>query len=233
MDQDKQRRDLADKYPDIDELVRKAELNRDPNYEYADGTAYYAGRDAEHKYHKLKQIQRMIRGTELDEMDYGGSTDFGTVDYDDTGTAVSRTTPDLFGNGVTQKTDLRSGDVTTNLDQGPYSVSRTNTPGGYTKQTTRQMKLGPAIATQTDVGPNLAAGQLAGTTTNTATNNMTGQAKQQVKGVGFGGASGPNVGKNYVGATDDELAKHMAGAMTGLDESINLMKHLAGIKPAR
>jgi hypothetical protein len=206
VDQDKQRRDLADKYPDIDELVRQAELNRDPNYEYADGPAYYAGRDAEHKYHRLKQIQRMIRGAELDEMDFGG---------------------------VSQNTDSATGDVTTSFNQGPISVSQTKTPGGYTKQTDQQFNLGTATMGVKTAGPNIGAGQLAGTTTATATNNQTGQAKQQVRGVGFGGATGPNVGKNYVGATNDELAKHAADSFMGANETIDRMKHLAGIKPAR
>jgi hypothetical protein len=61
-DLEKQQRDLTAKYPNIDELVRRAELNRDPNYEYADGQAYYAGREAEQNYLKLKQIQRVIQG---------------------------------------------------------------------------------------------------------------------------------------------------------------------------
>jgi len=206
VDQDKQRRDLADKYPDIDELVRKAELRRDPYYDRAEGNAYYAGRDAEHNYHKLKQIQRMIRGAELDEMDFGG---------------------------VSQVTDSDTGDVTTNFNQGPLSVSQTKTPGGYTKQTDQQVNLGTATLGARTVGPNIGAGQLAGTTTKTATNNMTGQAKQQVKGVGFGGASGSTVGKNYVGSSDDELAQHAADSTTGINESVNRIRHLAGIKPAR
>jgi hypothetical protein len=62
VDLEKQQRDLTAKYPNIDELVRRAELNRDPNYEYADGQAYYAARDAEQNYQKLKQIQRVIQG---------------------------------------------------------------------------------------------------------------------------------------------------------------------------
>jgi hypothetical protein len=206
VDQDKQRRDLADKYPNIDELVRQAELRRDPQYDRADGQAYYDGRDAEQNYHKLKQIQRMIRGAELDEMDFGG---------------------------VQQTTDSYTGDVTTNFNQGPLSVSQTKTPGGYTKQTDRTFTLGPATMAQKTVGPNIGVGQLAGTTTKTATNTATGQAKQQVKGVGFGGASGATVGKNYVGSSDDELAKHAADSFMGTNESVNRMKHLAGIKPAK
>lgn len=206
VDQDKQRRDLADKYPNIDELVRQAELNRDPNYDRAEGPAYYAGRDAEHNYHRLKQIQRMIRGAELDEMTFGG---------------------------VGQTTDSATGDVTTNFSQGPFSVSQTKTPGGYTKQTDQQVNLGTATLGARTVGPNIGAGQLAGTTTKTATNNMTGQAKQQVKGVGFGGASGATVGKNYVGASDDELAKHAADSVTGINENTNRIRHLAGIKPVK
>jgi hypothetical protein len=61
-DLEKQRRDLTARYPNIDELVRRAELNRDPNYEMADGPAYYAARDAEQNYQKLRQIQRVIQG---------------------------------------------------------------------------------------------------------------------------------------------------------------------------
>ena len=194
VDQDKQRRDLADKYPNIDELVRQAELRRDPQYDRADGQAYYDGRDAEQNYHRLKQIQRMIRGAELDEMNFGG---------------------------VQQTTDSDTGDVTTNFNQGPLSVSQTKTPGGYTKQTDQRFDLGPATMAQKTVGPNIGAGQLAGTTTKTATNNMTGQAKQQVKGVGFGGATGANVGKNYVGSSDDELAKLAADSVTGINEEPN------------
>jgi len=194
MDQDKQRRDLADKYPNIDELVAAAEKNRDPYYDRAEGEAYYRGRDAEHNYHRLKQIQRMIRGAELDEMNFGG---------------------------VSQTTDSSTGDVTTSFNQGPVSVSQTKTPGGYTKQTDQQFNLGTATLGARTVGPNIGAGQLAGTTTKTATNNMTGQAKQQVKGVGFGGATGATVGKNYVGATDDELARLAADSVTGINEEPN------------
>ena len=194
VDQDKQRRDLADKYPNIDELVRQAELRRDPQYDRADGQAYYDGRDAEQNYHRLKQIQRMIRGAELDEMDLGG---------------------------VSQATDSDTGDVTTNFNQGPMSVSQTKTPGGYTKQTDQQFNLGTATLGARTVGPNIGAGQLAGTTTKTATNTATGQAKQQVKGVGFGGASGATVGKNYVGSSDNELARHAADSTFGVNEDPN------------
>jgi hypothetical protein len=125
-----------------------------------------------------------------------------------------------FG-GVGQTTDSATGDVTTNFSQGPFSVSQTKTPGGYTKQTDQQFDLGTATLGARTVGPNIGAGQLAGTTTKTATNNMTGQAKQQVKGVGFGGASGANVGKNYVGSSDDELAKLAADSATGINEEPN------------
>jgi hypothetical protein len=61
-DLEKQQRDLTAKYPNIDELVRRAELNRNPDYEMADGQAYYAARDAEQNYQKLRQIQRVIQG---------------------------------------------------------------------------------------------------------------------------------------------------------------------------
>ena len=61
-DAEKMQRDLTAKYPNIDELVAAAEQRRDPNYEYADGQAYFDGREAEQHYQKLKQIQRVIQG---------------------------------------------------------------------------------------------------------------------------------------------------------------------------
>ena len=61
-DAEKQQRDLTARYPNIDELVADAERNRDPYYDRAEGNAYYAGRDAEQNYQKLKQIQRVIQG---------------------------------------------------------------------------------------------------------------------------------------------------------------------------
>jgi hypothetical protein len=60
---------LTARYPNIDELVRRAELNRDPNYEMADGEAYYAARDAEQNYLKLRQIQRVIQGLNESQAD--------------------------------------------------------------------------------------------------------------------------------------------------------------------
>jgi len=61
-DAEKVRRDLTAKYPNIDELVRQAELRRDPTYDYAEGEAYYRGREAEQNYRRLRQIQRVIQG---------------------------------------------------------------------------------------------------------------------------------------------------------------------------
>ena len=61
-DAEKMQRDLTAKYPNIDELVAKAEQRRDPNYDRAEGNAYYDGREAEQNYQKLKQIQRVIQG---------------------------------------------------------------------------------------------------------------------------------------------------------------------------
>jgi hypothetical protein len=61
-DAEKMQRDLTAKYPNIDELVAKAEQRRDPNYDRAEGNAYYDGREAEHDYQRLKQIQRVIQG---------------------------------------------------------------------------------------------------------------------------------------------------------------------------
>jgi len=59
---EKVQRDLTAKYPNIDELVAQAEKRRDPNYDYAEGNAYYRGREAEQNYQRLRQIQRVIQG---------------------------------------------------------------------------------------------------------------------------------------------------------------------------
>jgi len=61
-DAEKHQRDLTAKYPNIDQLVADAERNRDPYYDRAEGNAYYAGREAEQNYLKLRQIQRVIQG---------------------------------------------------------------------------------------------------------------------------------------------------------------------------
>jgi len=61
-DAEKHRRDLTARYPNIDELVADAEQRRDPDYNYAEGSAYYRGRESEQHYQRLKQIQRVIQG---------------------------------------------------------------------------------------------------------------------------------------------------------------------------
>lgn len=152
----------------------------------------------------------------------------GTKTYDAQGQLVTTKTPNLTG--LTKTTDVKSGDVTTDFNQGPMSVSQTQTPGGYVKQSDTQYDLGIAKIGQKKVGPDIAAGQLAGTTTNTVT-DPTGKSKQQIQGVGFGGASGPNVGKNYVGASDDELIQHATNPSIEPDtsEDMHRLRKLSGI----
>ena len=154
----------------------------------------------------------------------------GTKTYDAQGQLVTTATPNLAG--VQKTTDVKSGDVTTGYNQGPMSVSQTQTPGGYTKQTDTQYDLGTATVGQQTAGPNIAAGQLAGTTTNTVTNKQTGQAMQQIQGVGFGGASGPNVGKNYVGASTDDLVQHAANSTAGINPDDAATPVQARVAPA-
>jgi hypothetical protein len=157
------------------------------------------------------------------------SGEWGSFTYDKTGKAIKYQSPSIGGfNG---QVDLTSGDQTSNFNHGDVSVSQTQTPGGYTKQTDAEYDLGMATASQQTKGPDIAAGQLAGTTTNAVTDKATGQTKQQVQGVGFGGASGANVGKNYVGASKDELAKHAANAVTGQNpaEDMHRLRKLSGI----
>ena len=155
----------------------------------------------------------------------------GTFTYDAQGKAITYTSPQFVG-GLGQSVDLTSGDKTTNFQQGPMSVSQTQTPGGYTKQTDTEYDMGTASARQQVRGPDIAAGQLAGTTTSTVTNNQTGQAQQQVQGVGFGGASGPNVGKNYVGASTADLAQHAANSTVGINPDDAATPTQARVAPA-
>jgi hypothetical protein len=157
---------------------------------------------------------------------YSGA--WGSFTYDKAGKAIKYSSPSIGGfNG---EVDLVSGDQTSNFQHGDLSVAQTQAPGGYVKQSDAQYNLGTATVGQKVAGPDIAAGQLAGTTTNTVTNNQTGQAKQQVQGVAFGGASGKNVGNNTVGATKDELTQHAANSTADINsEDIHRLRKLSGI----
>lgn len=204
VDKEKQRQQLTDKYPNIDELVSNAEKNRDPYYDRAEGNAYYAGREAEQNYVRLKQIQRIIQGL----------------------------------NEETRQATLNTpvGDFTANItkDKSTNTVSGTMPIGGTTLRATKDMTPGGAqsFSVDTDVAPNLNLsatkksadynkGELAGTKSATAkytdTAGTFGQPGKQytatrTAGVGFGGASGPRVGKNYVDQYDKTLADYIKEA---------------------
>jgi hypothetical protein len=218
VDQEKQRQQLTDKYPNIDELVRKAELRRDPNYEYADGQAYYDGQEAEQKYQRLKKIQRIIQGL----------------------------------NEETKQATLNTpmGDFTANItkDKSTNTVSGTMPVGGTTLRATKDMTPGGAqsFSVDKDVAPNLNLsatkksadynkGELAGTKSVTAkytdTTGALGQPGKQhtatrTAGVGFGGASGARVGKNYVTKIDKTLADYMDEA-----KGINSIRNPNDLQP--
>jgi len=218
VDMEKQRQELTDKYPNIDELVRKAELRRDPDYEMADGQAYYAGQEAEQKYQRLKQIQRIIQG--LNE-----ETRQATVN-----------TP--------------AGDFTANItkDKSTNTVSGTMPVGGATLSAKKDLTPGGAqsVTVDTDVAPNLNLsatrksadynkGQLAGTKSVSAkytdTTGALGKPGQQhtatrTAGVGFGGASGARVGKNYVTQIDKTLSDYMDEA-----KGINSIRNPNDLQP--
>ena len=218
VDMEKQRQQLTDKYPNIDELVRRAEVNRDPNYEYADGQAYYDGQEAEQNYVRLKQIQRIIQG--LNE-----ETRQATVN-----------TP--------------VGDFTANItkDKNKNTVSGTMPVGGATLSATKDMTPGGAqsVSVDTNVAPNLNLsatrksadynkGQLAGTKSVSAkytdTTGALGEPGQQhtatrTAGVGFGGASGARVGKNYVTKIDKTLSDYMDEA-----KGINSIRNPNDLQP--
>jgi hypothetical protein len=151
---------------------------------------------------------------------YSGA--FGTFTYDKSGKAIRYTAPTFGGTGAS--VDLTSGDQTTSINMGPSSVSQTKTPGGYVKQSDAELDLGLSSASQQIKNPTVGSNQLSGTTTNAVTDKSTGQTKQQVKGVAFGGASGANVGKNYVGSSEDELAQFGADAILGKNTTTTPVK---------
>jgi hypothetical protein len=103
------------------------------------------------------------------------------------------------------------------------------TPGGG-GSVSASMQAAPNLnLTATQKSANYNKGQLAGTKSVSAkytdTTGALGKPGQQhtvtrTAGVGFGGASGANVGKNYV----DQYS---------VNESVERIQHLAGIKPVR
>jgi hypothetical protein len=204
VDQDKQRQQLTDKYPNIDQLVRRAEVNRDPNYEYADGQAYYDGQEAEQKYQRLKKIQRIIQGLNEETRQSTLNTPAGdfTVDI----------TKDKSTNTVSGKGNIRGVNIGAVKDM---------TPGG-SQSISADMDVAPGLnisATRKSADYN--KGQLGGTKSVTAkytdTAGALGQPGQQhtatrTAGIGFGGASGSRVGKNYVDQFDKTLADYMKEA---------------------
>jgi hypothetical protein len=218
VDMEKQRQQLTDKYPNIDQLVSDAEKNRDPYYDRAEGNAYYAGREAEQNYVRLKQIQRIIQG--LNE---------------ETRQATVNTPAGNFTANITK-------------DKSTNTVSGTMPVGGATLSAKKDLTPGGAqsVTVDTDVAPNLNLsatqksadynkGQLAGTKSVSAkytdTTGALGEPGQQhtatrTAGVGFGGASGSRVGKNYVTQIDKTLSDYMDEA-----KGINSIRNPNDLQP--
>jgi hypothetical protein len=218
VDMEKQRQQLTDKYPNIDELVRRAEVNRDPNYEYADGQAYYDGQEAEQKYQRLKQIQRIIQGLNEETRQATLNTPAGDFTAD--------ITKDKSTNTVSGKMNVRGVNIGAVKDM---------TPGG-SQSVSADMNVAPGLnisATRKSADYN--KGQLAGTKSVSAkytdTAGALGKPGQQhtatrTTGIGFGGASGPRVGKNYVDQIDKTLADYMKEA-----KGINSIRNPNDLQP--
>ena len=218
VDKEKQRQQLTDKYPNIDELVRRAEVNRDPDYEYADGQAYYDGQEAEQNYVRLKQIQRIIQGLNEETRQATLNTPAGDFTAD--------ITKDKSTNTVSGKMNVRGVNIGAVKDM---------TPGGA-QSVSADMDVAPGLnisATRKSADYN--KGQLAGTKSVSAkytdTAGALGQPGQQhtatrTAGVGFGGASGPRVGKNYVTQIDKTLADYMKEA-----KGINSIRNPYDLQP--
>ena len=125
-------------------------------------------------------------------------------------TAPGATPPARIG-GISQSTNA-TGDVTKSFSAGDVSVSSTQTPGGYVKQQDKSVTMGDTTVAQSTTAPKYDSGALAAPTTTTVTTGS-GEQGTAVKGVGFGGASGSNVGNNTVTSGNQELAG-MAKTMT-------------------
>ena len=115
------------------------------------------------------------------------------------------TAPAASVGGMSQSADAKTGDVTTSLNVGDVGVSSTKTPGGYEKARSMDYQMGDVGVNQSKTAPNYAQGQVAAPTTTTVTTGS-GEQGTAVSGVGFGGASGQNVGNNTVTTGDQELA---------------------------
>jgi hypothetical protein len=218
VDKEKQRQQLTDKYPNIDQLVSDAEKNRDPYYDRAEGNAYYAGREAEQNYVRLKQIQRIIQGLNEETRQATLSTPAGDFTAD--------ITKDKSTNTVSGKMNVRGVNIGAVKDM---------TPGGA-QSVSADMDVAPGLnisATRKSADYN--KGQLAGTKSVSAkytdTAGALGKPGQQhtatrTTGIGFGGASGPRVGKNYVDQIDKTLADYMKEA-----KGINSIRNPNDLQP--
>jgi hypothetical protein len=131
------------------------------------------------------------------------SDETGSKTYDAGGNLVKTAEPSI--GGMSKSTDVTTGDTTQSFNAGDVGVSSTQTAGGYEKERSSRYQMGDVGVNASKTAPNYAQGQLASPTTSTATTSA-GQQATAVSGVGFGGASGSNVGNNTVTSGDQELA---------------------------
>ena len=132
------------------------------------------------------------------------SDETGSKTYDAGGNLVKTAEPSI--GGMSKETDVTTGDTTQSFNSGDVGVSSTKTAGGYEKASSSRYQMGDVGVNASKTAPNYAQGQLASPTTSTATTSG-GQQATAVSGVGFGGASGQNVGNNTVTSGDQDLAK--------------------------
>lgn len=132
------------------------------------------------------------------------SDETGSKTYDAGGNLIKTAEPSI--GGMSKETDVTTGDTTTAFNAGDVGVSSTKTAGGYEKGSSSRYQMGDVGVNASKTAPNYAQGQLASPTTSTATTSG-GQQATAVSGVGFGGASGQNVGNNTITSGDQDLAK--------------------------
>lgn len=149
------------------------------------------------------------------------SDEKGARTYDASGQKIGYDAPS--NQGWSGSVDTRTGDVTQSFNAGDVGVTATQGAGGQTKALSTRNTMGAVDVNADWKAPEYEKGQLASPTiTNvTAKTDAEGgkETAQLATGVGFGGASGKNVGNNTIATGNQDLANMAKQAGGGVDLS--------------
>jgi hypothetical protein len=145
----------------------------------------------------------------------------GARTYDASGQKIGYDAPS--SQGMSGSVDTRTGDVTQSFNAGDVGVTATKGASGQTKALSTRNTMGAVDVDADWKAPEYEKGQLASPTiTNvTAKTDADGgkETAQLATGVGFGGASGKNVGNNTIATGNQDLANMAKRAGGGVDLS--------------